>query len=108
MFRHIKEIVAGDDAAVENGKPAPDIYIEAARRLNVDPSECLVFEDALSGIKSGKAAGCATVAIPDERFADDEKASFRHLSDVVLGNLLDFDGSEFGIEVNMTTCTVKA
>jgi len=57
LFEHIDVIVTGDDPAVKNGKPAPDIYLEAARRLGVDPAECLVFEDALSGVKSGKAAG---------------------------------------------------
>ena len=48
MFQFIKTIVAGDDPNVLNGKPSPDIYLEAARRLNVHPKECLVFEDALS------------------------------------------------------------
>ena len=51
MFQHIQLIVAGDNPAVKNGKPAPDIYLEAARQLKVDPKECLVFEDALSGVR---------------------------------------------------------
>lgn len=51
MFQHIKVIVAGDDPAVKKGKPAADIYLEAARQLGVDPKECLVFEDALSGVR---------------------------------------------------------
>ena len=38
--------MVGGESAVEHGKPAPDIYLEAARWLDVDPSECLVFEDA--------------------------------------------------------------
>mmetsp|Transcript_2829 Transcript_2829/g.4039 ORF Transcript_2829/g.4039 Transcript_2829/m.4039 type:complete len:290 (+) Transcript_2829:211-1080(+) len=101
IFKHMQEIVAGDDPAVRSGKPAPDIYLEAARRLNVDPRDCLVFEDALSGVQSGKAAGCMTVAIPDERFSEKEKTAFRDQGDVVLGTLLDFDGTEFGVAVNM-------
>ena len=82
-----------------NGKPAPDIYLEAARRLNVDPTECLVFEDALSGVRSGKAAGCHVVAIPDPRFSTEEKKVFANEADVVLDSLLEFDASQFGLEV---------
>ena len=92
-------IVAGDDPAVINGKPAPDIYLEAARRLNVDPTECLVFEDALSGVRSGKAAGCHVVAIPDPRFSTEEKKVFANEADVVLDSLLEFDASQFGLDV---------
>ena len=98
----MKAIVAGDDPAVTNGKPAPDIYLEAARRLNVDPKDCLVFEDALSGVRSGKAAGCYVVAIPDPRFSEEEKVIFAKEADVVLDNLWHFDGSEFDMKVDMT------
>ena len=102
IFKHIKVIVAGDDPSIKNGKPAPDIYIEAAKRLNVDLKDCLVFEDALSGVISGKAAGCQVVAIPDSRFSSDELQTYRDEgSDLVLRTLWDFDGREFGINVNM-------
>lgn len=101
IFQHIKVIVAGDDPAVPNGKPAPDIYLEAARRLDVHPSECLVFEDALSGVRSAKAAGCFVVAIPDKRFSDTEKKIFMAEADVVIEDLQQFDGSQFGLNVNM-------
>jgi beta-phosphoglucomutase-like phosphatase (HAD superfamily) len=94
-------IVAGDDPAVKNGKPAPDIYLEAAKRLNVDPKDCLVFEDALSGVRSGKAAGCRVVAIPDSRFSAEEKAKFENEANVVLEDLWSFDGAAFGISVDM-------
>jgi len=102
MFQSIKTIVAGDDPAVKNGKPAPDIYLEAARRLNVDPKDCLVFEDALSGVRSGKAAGCFVVAIPDSRFSEGEKAIFREEADMVIEDLLHFNGIQFGIDVDLT------
>jgi beta-phosphoglucomutase len=48
---------------VERKKPYPDIYLEASKRLNVDPSACLVVEDAISGEKAGFAAGCRVLAI---------------------------------------------
>jgi beta-phosphoglucomutase len=48
---------------VERKKPAPDIYLEAARRLGLNPEECLVVEDAVSGILAGKAAGCGCLAL---------------------------------------------
>jgi len=54
-------IVRGDEVA--HGKPAPDVFIEAARRLGVDPSHCLVFEDAPMGIEAAHAAGMRVVAL---------------------------------------------
>jgi pseudouridine 5'-phosphatase len=90
MFEKISFIVAGDDPAVKQGKPAPDIYLEAARCLEVDPHECLVFEDALSGVKAGKAAGCFVVAVPDQRFTPQEKAVFSEVADLVVDDLRQF------------------
>jgi beta-phosphoglucomutase len=48
---------------VEHKKPHPEIYLLAAKRLGLDPSSCLVVEDALSGLKAAKAAGCRCLAI---------------------------------------------
>jgi beta-phosphoglucomutase len=48
---------------VERKKPFPDIYLEAAKRLNVNPASCLVVEDAISGEKAGKSAGAKVLAI---------------------------------------------
>jgi beta-phosphoglucomutase len=56
---------------VERKKPFPDIYLEAAKRLNVNPANCLVAEDAISGEKAGKAAGCKVLAITSS-FAAEE------------------------------------
>jgi 16S rRNA pseudouridine516 synthase len=62
---------------VQRGKPAPDVYLEAARRLGVDPAECLVFEDIVPGILSGKNAGMTTCAVWDAYSADQEDAKRR-------------------------------
>lgn len=61
-------VVTGDE--VEHGKPAPDIFLEAARRLGCDPTRCVVFEDAPAGITAAHAAGCAAVALPDSRMPE--------------------------------------
>ena len=103
IFGYMQKIIAGDDSAVKNGKPAPDIYIEAAKQLHVHPNNCLVFEDALSGVRSAKAAGCKVVAIPDHRFSSRERELFIKEADVVLDSLWQFDGKMFGLCVNMKT-----
>lgn len=58
----------GDE--VENGKPAPDLFLLAAERLGVDPGVCLVFEDAPAGVAAGKAAGMEVVWIPNDHTRD--------------------------------------
>lgn len=50
---------------VERGKPEPDIFLLAAKKLGLPPEECYVFEDSLSGVEAGWRAGCRTVMIPD-------------------------------------------
>lgn len=52
-----------DDTQVNKGKPDPEIYLKAAKKLRVSPRDCIVFEDSLSGIKSAKGAGMRVVAI---------------------------------------------
>ena len=56
-----QSIITGLD--VKNKKPSPDIYLKAAKSLGVNPRECLVVEDAVSGIEAGKAAGCRCLAV---------------------------------------------
>ncbi len=59
---------------VARGKPAPDVYLEAARRLGVDPVSCAAVEDSENGIRSAAAAGMKVVAIPNAVFPPSEEA----------------------------------
>jgi beta-phosphoglucomutase len=66
-------LVSGDQIA--RGKPAPDIYLEAARRLGCDPVECVALEDSDAGVLAASAAGMVTVCIPDLKPPSDEAAA---------------------------------
>jgi HAD superfamily hydrolase (TIGR01509 family) len=59
---------------VARGKPAPDVYLEAARRLRVDPARCVAVEDSSNGLRSAAAAGMAVVAVPMRAFPPAEDA----------------------------------
>jgi HAD superfamily hydrolase (TIGR01509 family) len=76
-------IIAGDE--VERGKPDPEIYLRAAERLGVPPSESLVIEDSLSGIDAAKAAKMRVAAIPDRRFVDPRQ--YEKQADYILNDL---------------------
>jgi HAD superfamily hydrolase (TIGR01509 family) len=58
---------------VERGKPAPDVYVAVARKLGVEPKDCVAIEDSTNGIRSAVAAGMRTIAVPNPHFppADD-------------------------------------
>jgi HAD superfamily hydrolase (TIGR01509 family) len=74
---------------VERGKPAPDVYLETARRLDVEPARCVAVEDSASGIRAARAAGMHVIAYPNQHYppAADVLAS----ADVVLDALSDLD-----------------
>jgi len=59
---------------VARGKPAPDVYLEAARRLGAQPTEAAAIEDSHNGILAAKAAGMRVLAIPNRRFPPREEA----------------------------------
>jgi HAD superfamily hydrolase (TIGR01509 family) len=70
---------------VQRGKPAPDVYLEAARRLDVAPERCAAVEDSHAGIRSAQAAGMRVVAIPNAAYPPDEEAL--ELADEVVESL---------------------
>jgi HAD superfamily hydrolase (TIGR01509 family) len=70
---------------VGRGKPAPDVYLEAARRLGVDPAACAAVEDSENGIRSAHAAQMRVLAIPNPHFPPAQDALA--LADVVLPDL---------------------
>ncbi|CAD6340685.1 unnamed protein product [Miscanthus lutarioriparius] len=84
-------IVGGDE--VEKGKPSPDIFLEAAKRMNATPN-CLVIEDSLPGVTAGKAAGMHVIAVPSIPKKTAEFSS----ADVVINSLLDVRPEKWGIE----------
>ena len=68
--KYMSAIVTGD--MVENGKPSPDIFIEAGRRIGADPAECMVLEDSFNGLRGAKEAGMIPIMIIDGMRPDDE------------------------------------
>ncbi|MGH3043716.1 MAG: HAD family hydrolase, partial [Gaiellaceae bacterium] len=67
---------------VPRGKPAPDVYLEAADRLGVDPRRCAAIEDSENGIRSAKDAGMRVIAIPNPQYPPADEALA--LAEVVL------------------------
>jgi HAD superfamily hydrolase (TIGR01509 family) len=70
---------------VERGKPAPDVYLEAARRLEVDPTRAAAVEDSENGLRAARAAAMRVVAIPNAHFPPGEEALAQ--ADVVVSSL---------------------
>ena len=70
---------------VARGKPEPDVYLEAARRLGVPPEQCAAVEDSHAGIRSAKSAGMRVVAIPNTSYPPDDEAL--ELADAVVRSL---------------------
>jgi HAD superfamily hydrolase (TIGR01509 family) len=87
-------IVDGVDSARLNlkGKPEPDIFLEAARRLKVSPGNAIVIEDALSGVEAGKAGGFALVIGIDRSGQNTGLKS--HGADIVVSDLSEIVGEK--------------
>ena len=72
---------------VAHGKPAPDVYLEAARRLGIDSHRCAAVEDSHGGIRSAKAAGMRVIVLPNPSYPPDEDALA--LADVTIRSLVE-------------------
>jgi HAD superfamily hydrolase (TIGR01509 family) len=85
LGQFFKATVSSEEVA--RGKPAPDVYLEAARRLGVAPELSVAIEDSHNGIRAAKAAGMRVVAIPNPHFPPDPESL--ELADVTLGSLAE-------------------
>jgi HAD superfamily hydrolase (TIGR01509 family) len=83
MAPYFRATVSSEEVA--RGKPAPDVYLEAARRLGVEPTRAAAIEDSHNGILSAAAAGMRVIAIPNRRFPPGDEALAS--ADVVLDSL---------------------
>ncbi|MDY7562435.1 HAD-IA family hydrolase [Pseudomonas sp. 10B1] len=92
-FELFETVVTADDPEVGAAKPAPDIFLVAARRLGVDPMDCLVFEDSPFGVTAAKAAGMFAVAVPDSHMPIEQ---YRH-ADLCLQSLEEFPLAAWGL-----------
>jgi HAD superfamily hydrolase (TIGR01509 family) len=85
LRKHFDHVVRRGDAP--RIKPAPDLYLEAAKRLGLDPAECLVIEDSLNGVKAAIAAGMPVWAVPNRVTACLDFS----LADAVLSDLFEVE-----------------
>ena len=94
-FSKFHHITTGSHPDIKEGKPAPDIFLICANLFDqkVDPSSCLVFEDAPSGVQAARAAGMQVVAIPDKRVNPDTMADATQ----ILYSMAQFRPKEFGL-----------
>lgn len=76
-------IVTPEDLVVSEGKPDPEIFLIAARKLEVDPKNCLVLEDAPHGIEAAKAAGMKAIFVPNAKFVE----TYHQKADLILKNM---------------------
>jgi HAD superfamily hydrolase (TIGR01509 family) len=83
LAAYFRATASSEEAA--RGKPAPDVYLECARRLEVDPERCAAIEDSRNGILSARAAGMRVIAIPNPHYTPSEDALAA--ADVVLRSL---------------------
>jgi len=88
-------VAAVSSQEVPRGKPSPDVYLEAARRLGADPVRCGAVEDSHNGIRSAKAAGMRVVAVPNPHYPPDDEALA--LADVVVSSIGELQLEHFAV-----------
>lgn len=87
VWDYLDAVVYGDE--VEHGKPEPDIFLRAAKAIGISPSEAVVVEDSINGIKAGYAAGMRVVHIPDTIAIDDDIRKLTYMVCDDLNGLID-------------------
>ena len=92
-FKIFNTIITADHPEVKQAKPAPDIFLTAAKNMQANPKNCLVFEDAPAGVQAAKAAGMQVIAVPD---ANIERELFTQ-ADAILDCLTEFCPQEWQI-----------
>ena len=92
-FSQFSQIVRGDDPELKEGKPAPDIFLLAAKRIGVEPSEWLVFEDAPSGAEAAIAAGMSVIVVPPSGM---DYKFYKNASQII-PSLNEFDPQSWGL-----------
>lgn len=89
LWSACQSLTTGED--VQNGKPAPDIYLLAARRMDVAPGRCLALEDSVPGARAAKAAGMVTIAVPGPHENGSAFYFADHVYDTLAGVAQDLD-----------------
>ncbi len=84
ILRYFEFVIGGDQ--IINGKPHPEIYLNACQKLGEKPSDCLALEDSENGVRSALTAGLTVIQIPDLVQPTDEVKAFGHL---ILGSLIE-------------------
>jgi HAD superfamily hydrolase (TIGR01509 family) len=95
-IRHFFDVIQSAENE-EYGKPHPSVFLQAAARLKVHPTHCLVIEDSVNGVIAGKAARMKVIAIPDHTLAGDKRFA---IADLTLGSLEELEISELILRID--------
>ena len=97
LFAVMEHVTCGDD--ITKGKPDPEIFELAAKKLGIPPEHCIVFEDSPSGVQAAKRAGMKTIAVPQEGM---DLSRYEEYSDLIIHSLEEFEkhASRFGIDIS--------